>query len=111
MKMNDQQTKYIEELNALEQMQDETIVAATTARRTMPFAASELAYDMVGGLKVKDMDEDQTFYYKKFNLRIRTLVALRVASAWCASEIERHKAMAPDSSDSGGSSENENDGE
>jgi len=110
--MNDQQTKYIEELEALEQLAVDLYESVKTAKRTMPYAASELAFEMVRGLKVKDADDDQMFYYKKFNLRIRTLVALMVSHAWVTSEIERHKAMAPDSwRDSAKTLQDENDSE
>jgi len=99
--MNDQQTKYIEELNALEQLRNITNSSILTAERTMPLAGTELALAISSGLKIKDMDEDQQFYYKKFNLRIRTLVALTVTYRWVDLEIERHKAMAPNGENEG----------
>lgn len=93
--MNDQQTKYIKELESLERMVDEIEVAATTAESTMPYAATLLGRELVRGMKVNEMDADQKFFYKKFNLRIRAMVALRIAAKWGWSEIDLHKAMAP----------------
>lgn len=93
--MNDQQTRYIEEQTALDNLGADLNEAYSTAQKTMPYAAAELAKALAGGLQVNQMSDDQKFLYKKFNLRIRTMVALRVAMRWTAGEYNRHLELAP----------------
>lgn len=107
--MNDQQTKYIAELKTLEQMAIRLMDTLLTAAVTMPAAAAELAGQIAGGLKINQMNDDQKFFYKKFNLRIRSFVALESAYSWTVDEIKLHRAMAPDSGEN--ESENESEGE